>query len=158
VGAPTVPTMTDTLTEAAPIRDFTRARKRLLFRIDEDVFEAAPALPGAVLAQFATRFSGIDEKTTAEQQLSIFTDALSLVLLPDSYARFQKRFEDLEQPIELDQASDVVTWLMEEYGERPTQLSSPSSDGPPSPAPGTSSTDAAQPAVSIPVTSQPTGS
>ena len=150
--------MTDpTNADAVPIKDFTRARKRLRFRIDEDIFEAAPALPGKTLTAFATRFADI-EKAAVDRQLDIFTDALSLVLLPESNARFQKRLEDLERPIELEQASDVVTWLMGEYGHRPTEPSSTSPSGPPSPASGTSSTDAQQPQASIPATFQPTAS
>ncbi len=149
--------MTDFSADDTPTRDFTRTRKRLTFRIDDDVFEAASALPGKTLGAFATRFTGI-EKIPVAQQLDVFAEALSLVLLPESNARFQKRLDDLTNPIELEQASDVVTWLMEEYGHRPTQPSSPSSTGQPSPASGTSSTDGPQPPASIPATFQPTAS
>jgi hypothetical protein len=139
------------------MKDFTEEHERLQFRIDGDVFEAARALPGKTLAKFAARFAGIAESTT-EDHVDIVADALGMVLLPDSNALFQKRFEDLERPIQLEQASDVITWLLEQYGLRPTQPSSPSSSGPPNPEPGTSSTDAALPTVSIPATFQPTGS
>lgn len=149
--------MTEPTTGAPPVKDFTRERKRLQFRIDDDLFEAAAALPGRVLTAFAVRFADVSKAPT-EQQMQIFADALSMVLLPESNARFQKRFEDLENPIELEQASDVIMWLMEAYGLRPTQPSSPSSSGPPSPASGTSSTDAQPQPVSIPATSQPTDS
>jgi len=149
--------MTNLDTGSTPIRDFSRKRKRLTFRIDDDIFEAAPALPGKTLGAFATRFADI-EKVPVAQQLDVFAEALGLVLLPESNARFQKRLSDLEQPIELEQASDVVAWLMEEYGHRPTQPSSPSSTGLPSPASGTSSTDAQPQPASIPATFQPTAS
>jgi hypothetical protein len=143
--------------EATPVKDFTRERKRLLFRIDDDLFEAAQALPGKALARFAGRFADL-EKATPEAQLDAIADALSMVLLPESNSRFQKRLDDLEHPIELEQGSDVIAWLMEEYGNRPTGPSSDSSTGPASPALGTSSTDAQQPTVSIPATFQPTAS
>lgn len=143
--------MTDLAPDTNGIRDFTRKRKRLQFRIDDDVFEAAPALPGKTLAAFATRFADI-EKTPVAQQLDVFADALSLVLLPESNARFQKRLDDLTSPIELEQASDVIAWLMGEYGHRPTEPSSDSSAGPSSPASGTSSTDGQQPQASTPAT------
>lgn len=142
-------------TEATPVKDFTRPRERLLFRIDSDVFEAATALPGKTLSRFAKRFATV-ESTPPDQQLDAFTDALGMVLLPESNALFQKRLDDLERPIELEQASDVIQWLLECYGLRPTEPSSPSATGPASPASGTSSTDAAQPQVSTPVTFQPT--
>ena len=149
--------MTDPTIDATPVKDFTRKRKRIIFRIDNDVFEAATALPGKTLAAFATRFADID-KTPIAQQLNVFADALGLVLLPESNARFQKRLDDLTNPIELEQASDVIVWLMEQYGLRPTEPSSPSSPGLPSPASGTSSTDGQPQPVSIPATFQPTAS
>jgi hypothetical protein len=143
--------------DGAPVKDFTRERKRLVFRIDDDVFEAATALPGKVLSRFAARFADI-ENVSVDKQLDAFADALGMVLLPESNALFQKRLDDLQQPIELDQASDVIQWLLEQYGLRPTEPSSPSSPGSPSLASGTSSTDAAQPQASIPATFQPTAS
>lgn len=143
-------------TEAAtPVKDFTRKRERLIFRIDDDTFEAARALPGEVLVEFVKRYSNIQD-ATAGQQIDIFKQVLELVLLPESHARFIKRFADLENPIEIEQASDVVAWLMEHYGRRPTQPSSPSASGPDSPASGTNSTDAPPPQASIPATFQPT--
>jgi hypothetical protein len=146
--------MTDT---PAPIKDFTEHHERLLFRIDGDEFEAARALPGKVLARFASRFADI-EKAGHEQQLDAIGDALGMVLLPDSNARFQKRLEDLENPIGLEQAGRVIEWLLEHYGMRPTEPSSDSSTGHPSPESGTNSTDAAPQTVSIPATFQPTAS
>lgn len=139
------------------MKDFTRARERIEFAIDGDLFEAAPALPGKTLTEFAKRFADIST-TDLSDRLDVFADALSMVLLPDSNAMFQKRFEDLANPIELDQASEVIMWLLEQYGLRPTQPSSPSSSGPPSPASGTKSTDGAQPQASIPETFRPTDS
>lgn len=144
------------MTEPTTIRDFTEKHQPLLFRIDDDIFEAARTLPGNVLARFGARFADIDEKTAPDKAMSAMTDALNLVLLPDSAALFQKRLDDLENPISLEQAGHVIEYLMERYGQRPTEPSSPSSTGPSSPASGTSSTDAAQPQASIPATFQPT--
>jgi hypothetical protein len=142
---------------AGPVKDFSQARERLVFRIDTDMFEAAAALPGKTLARFAGRFADID-KVPPEQQLNAITDALGMVLLPDSAALFAKRLEDLTNPISLEQASDVITWLLERYGMRPTEPSSPSSAGQPSPVSGTSLTGAALPPESTPALSLPTGS
>lgn len=138
-------------------KDFTKAHERITFRIDGDLFEAARALPGRVMTEFAKRFSDLGE-SPATDQLDVILEALSLVLLPESYARFDKRFGDLESPIELTQAVDVVMWLLEQYGMRPTQPSSGSASGPEVPASGTNSTDAQpQPEPTSP-NSPPTGS
>ncbi|WP_328436874.1 hypothetical protein OHA71_06375 [Streptomyces sp. NBC_00444] len=139
------------------IRDFTEKHQRLLFQIDGDVFEAARALPGKVLARFGSRFADMDN-AAPDKQLDAITEALAMVLLPESNAVFQKRLDDLENPISLEQAGHVIEYLLEAYGQRPTEPSSPSSTGPSSPASGTSSTDAQPPQASIPATFQPTAS
>jgi hypothetical protein len=138
-----------------PIRDFTRKRERLQFRIDDDLFEAATAIPGDMLTEFAKRYANVGD-APLDQQLTVMKDALGLVLLSESHARFTKRLSDLEHPIELEQTAEVIQWLMGVYGHRPTQPSSPSASGQDSPAPGTNSTDAPPPQASIPATFQPT--
>jgi hypothetical protein len=148
--------MTDLTAQSAPVKDFTEKHTRLLFRIDDDVFEAAPALPGKVLAEFVTRYTANADGVLGEYNAVV--GALSLVLFPSSSELFQERLGSLEKPIKLEQASDIILWLLEQYGARPTQPSSPSSDGPPSPVSGTSSTDAAPQTVSIPATFQPIAS
>lgn len=142
----------------AELKDFTRKRTRVLFRIDDDVFEAAPALPAETLSEFASRFSSVGETQDAHERFMVMASALELVLLPDSYARFRERLRDRAQPIEIDQLSDCLIWLLEQYGLRPTQPSSVSLDGQPSPAPGTNSMDAAQHEVSISALSPPIAS
>lgn len=141
--------------DAVPVKDFTRKHQRLVFKIDDDLFEAARALPGETLTEFAKRYSDI-ENAPVDQRIEIFKQVLELVLLPESHDRFIKRFADRENPIQIEQAADVVQWLMEHYGKRPTQPSSPSPAGQHSPASGTSSMDAPQQQVSIPATFQPT--
>jgi len=138
-------------------KDFTRKRERITFTIDHDTFEAAPALPGQTLTEFARKFSDAGS-APAEDKLRIITDALSMVLLPESAKLFTERFADLEWPIELDQASDILIWLMEQYGLRPTQPFSPSASGSPSLEPGTSSTDGPQQPEQTSPTFLPTGS
>ncbi|MEH0574298.1 hypothetical protein QBA54_07340 [Streptomyces sp. B21-108] len=139
-------------------RDFSRPRKRLTFTIDGETFEAAPVLPGDIYAEFVTRYNGTADTDTYQQQHDLMKSALELVLLPDSYARFADRLKDRANPIDDDQMADVVLWLLEAYGLRPTQPSQLSSDGPASPESGTSSTDAQPPQASTPATSQPTAS
>ena len=140
------------------IKDFTRKRDRVLFRIDDDVFEAAPALPAETLSEFAAQFGTVGESESAHERFQVMTSALELVLLPDSYTRFRERLRDRAQPIEIDQLSDCLVWLLEQYGLRPTQPSYSLSDGLPDPASGTSSMDAAQPTVSTLLPSQPIAS
>lgn len=139
-------------------RDFTRKRKRLDFTIDTDTFEAAPALPGDIYAEFVTLYNSTAGTDTYQEQHDLLKRALQLALHDDSYQRFTDRLKDKTRPIDDDQMADVVLWLLEEYGMRPTQPSQPSSDGPASPESGTSSTENTPPAESTSATSQPTAS
>ena len=139
-------------------RDFSRKRKRLTFTIDGDTFEAASVLPADVFAEFVTLYNDRVEVDTIAQQLGMLKQALELALLPDSWQRFSARLADKTNPIDDDQLSDVVLWLLEEYGLRPTQPSPSSSDGPASPESGTPSTESTQPEESTSAASQPTAS
>lgn len=139
-------------------RDFSRKRKRLNFTVDGEEFEATPGLPGDIYAEFVTIYTSTSEGKTYQEQHDALKQALSLVLLDESWARFEARLRDKTRPIDDDQMSDVVLWLLEEYANRPTQPSQPSSDGQPAPESGTSSTENTQPAESTSATSQPTDS
>lgn len=139
-------------------RDFSRKRTPLTFTIDGELFEAAPVLPGDIYAEFVTHYNGTADTDTYQQQHDLLKGALKLALLPESYDRFANRLKDKERPIDDDQMADVILWLLEAYGLRPTQPSQPSSDGPASPESGTSSTDEQLQPASIPATFQPTAS
>lgn len=139
-------------------RDFTRKRKPLDFTIDADRFVAASALPGDIYAEFVTLYNNTGDTETYQEQHDLLKKALGLALLPDSFTRFTDRLKDKTDPIDDDQMADVVLWLLEEYGMRPTRPSQPSSDGPASPESGTSSTENTQPAESTSQTSEPTAS
>src|SRR5690606_41105458 len=72
--------------------------------------------------------------------------------------RFAARLKDKTNPIHDDQMSDVIIWLLEENGMRPTRPSQDSSDGSASPESGTSSTESTPPEAPTSPTSQPTDS
>lgn len=118
------------------VKDFTRKRERALFRIDDDVFEAAPALPAETLIEFSGRFSDLEQSLSPET----LHEVLSLVLLPESFERLSSRLRDKKNPVDIDQFSDIVVWLLERYGKRPTRPASNSPAGPPVPEPGTNLT------------------
>lgn len=139
-------------------KDFSRQRKRLDFTIDDDTFDAAPALPGDVFVEFVGLYNSTGDVDGLKEQHDLLKQALELVLLDESWQRFAARLKDKARPIEDDQMSDVVIWLLEEYGMRPTVPSQPSPDGPSSPEPGTSSTENTQPEESTSAPSTQTAS
>ena len=124
----------------AEIRDFTKKRDDISFRVDDDMFHAARGVPADVLMDFATQFSGMSLSTPVDEQLKAFRGVLELVLLPESLQLFNARMRDRENPIEIDQVEQIITWLMEKYGLRPTEPSSDSPPGQDGPVPGTTST------------------
>lgn len=141
------------------IKDFSKPRKRLQFRIDDDVFEAAAAIPADVMIQFAERFTMSDPtKMSVKDQIGIFRDVLDTVLLPESMARMRKRMSDSANPVDMEQLDGVITWLFEEYGMRPTQESASSSPGDSPPESGTTLTAPTPETVSISAVSPSTGS
>jgi len=144
--------------ESDGVKDFTVKRQPKRFRIDGDIFEAASAIPGETLVEFTVRFEKFQESGPLKESYEAILTALELVMLPDSYALLRKRLGDLANPIELDQIVDVAMWLLDQYGLRPTQPSSVSSGGSPSPESGTSSTGSTPPGESTSEPSPPTDS
>lgn len=124
-------------------KSFSRNRPRIQFEIDGDLFTAASGLPAGTLAEFGVRYADAASDKGIEEQFESLSGVLSLVLLPDSYKLFGERLHDRERPIDLEQLNDVIVWLLEQYGLRPTVPASVSSNGSQGQAPGTSSTDGA---------------
>lgn len=144
------------------LQDFSQRRPdSLKFRIDEDVFEAVPAVGANLMRDIIAmtdmsaladaRAEGLTpEQATSKlpkvmEQVSKTLGFLDTVLLPDSAQRFAARMNSAVEPITLDQAFKVWTWLVEQYSGRPTQPSSPSANG--HDGTGTSSTGGALAAV-----------
>jgi hypothetical protein len=141
------------------IRDFSKKRKQLVFRVDEDIFEAAAAIPAEVMIQFAERITTADpSKMTPKEQVSIFRDMLEMVLLPESMSLMRKRMADARNPVDMQQLDEIIQWLFEEYGMRPTQDPSSSSSGDSLLGSGTTSTAVTPDVVSISASSPSTGS
>ena len=135
------------MTEELP--DFSKPRTRVAFKIDNDIFEAPPAIPAMILMDYAKRFNTAEaEKLDPEEQLKIMMDLLSVILKPPSYERFIARLSDQDEPIELDQVQTSIEYLMGKYGMRPTQPPSTSSPGPSNQADGMSLTGNTPVAVS----------
>jgi hypothetical protein len=122
------------------MKDFTRERKKIEFKIDNDLFEAKSPIPAQVLMDFASKFSNMSQDSTVEEQLVAFRGVLELVLMPTSLKRFVDRMSDVNYPIAVDQVEEIVSWLFEEYGLRPTEVPSSSSSGQGNQDAGTKST------------------
>lgn len=138
------------------------------FTIDGDLFRGKPFLAAQTMIDFTLKVDRLGEELTAQQGFDTMAESLALVLMPDSYKLFQSRMTDPanpdavnstgKPPIELPQVNEVIEWIMGEYGMRPPTSPEDSSNGPSSPASGTSSTETASHVVSISSGSLPTSS
>jgi hypothetical protein len=132
------------------VKDFTNTDKKpdIPFKIDDDIFVAVGTAPGMAILDV----SAVNKAENVDKIRIIF-DFLDKVLYPDSAQLFADRLADPTKPIEIEQATSVAVWLMEDkYAkERPTEDPSPSANG--SENTGPNSTDGAQATGSTPGTS-----
>jgi hypothetical protein len=148
---PTSPTPTDPRLVPPPvddqgIADFSSPRRRVRFRIDDEVFEGPRELP----AEHALRFIAKAEHwrdVPRDQAPKLLGGMFEEVLLPESLTRFRARLSDPDHPVGLMQIPRIITWLFEQYGMRPTVGLPDSSNGSGSPAAGTPSTAAPPPSA-----------
>jgi hypothetical protein len=116
------------------IRDFTILADPKQFRIDGDVF-AAPAIISPIalkkLAALHGQLGDVGELTKdLDRTLDLIGDMFQILLPGPSGVRFKERLLSEMEPIDLNrQALPALYWLLEQYGMRPTQPSSPSPDG-----------------------------
>jgi hypothetical protein len=139
------------------MKDFSRDRELINFTIDGDKFDCVPAIPAKTLMEMTSDFAGMDDDDPTQAIKAMMT-VLEKFLLPASFALFERRMGDQARPIEFPQVNDVIMWLMEQYGMRPTEQSEPSAAGLPLPEPGTTSTGSTPDVVSISLPSPQTSS
>lgn len=131
------------MTTEVTFKDFTKAKKRVTFKIDDDVFEAPSVLPIPVMQELASSADKLKGNTSSGETLREVIGIFDAILLNNSAARLRERIASKEEPVDLTQLMDVMMWLLEVYGLRPTQPSSDSSAGLPDGTSGTPSTDGA---------------
>jgi len=132
--------------DIVPIRDFSLARRRVKFKVDDDIFEAYTVLGAAtlqVLSQLSDSVSKMGNmKAGASVDMEPIAQIFDELLTSESAQRMRVRLTargddalDIRR-----QLMPIIYMLLEEYGVRPTQLSSDSSAGSPSETDGTAST------------------
>lgn len=123
------------------VMDFSSPRKSLKFKVDGDLFEAAPDVAAELAIEFMDLSNKIDEtESTPEQQIAVLHAMFNMVLFPESAERFIGRLRDTQNPIGYEKINRIVKWLFESYGLRPTESDAPSSSGSDSPESGRSLT------------------
>ncbi len=123
------------------VMDFSSPRKSLPFRVDGDLFQAAPDIAAELAIEFMDLSQRADDTdATPKQQIAVLHAMFNMVLFPESAERFISRLRDTANPIGYEKINRIVKWLFEVYGLRPTESDSPSSSGSGNQVVGTNST------------------
>ncbi|MCW6003861.1 hypothetical protein K1W54_04590 [Micromonospora sp. CPCC 205371] len=120
-------------------RTFTVDREPVEAEIGGDLFVAPPVIPPAVLGDMLDagerigeiqRTQGLSQKEQLNQMMKVLDEVFNLVLIPDSGKAFHERLYSRENPFDLmREVMPALEWLIEEFTERPTEPSPPSSTG-----------------------------
>lgn len=116
-------------------RDFTKKRSAVFFNLDGERFDCAPAVPVTSLQELANYAGEVNSNNAADFLQKFF----GLVMDADNQSRIAARMVDKTNPLDMDQALEIMHWLLEAYGMRPTQSSSDISTGSPTDGDGTPS-------------------
>lgn len=120
-----------TVTDSIRFRDFSTSPEPVTFRIAPDTFECWPEIPLDSLIELSTLSTMTDRKA----QMDAVKDLIDAVMSPEQAAVFRRRCrpgtkeEPNTSPIGVRHIQDLLPWLMEAYGLRPTPPSSESEDG-----------------------------
>lgn len=127
------------------IKDFSYTTLSHPFRIGEDVFHALPDIPLSLMSQIVM-LTNIQD-AVAKQGEDVVLNMFAEFLQDESGAVFKQRVKD--KKIGIKKITEILPWILEKNGIRPTQPSSDSSDGLDDVLTGTSSMDGARHEASI---------
>ena len=87
----------------------------IVFRLFDEEFQCYPQLPGKTMLDFVVDSSSEDTSVSA----GLINKFFRSVLKEESYKRFEILAEDPERIVTVEMLSEIVTWLMESYTNRP---------------------------------------
>lgn len=131
------------MTDEVVFKDFSKQRKRIVFRLGGQEFEALPALPVPVTQRLVQTAQSLKGSDADEKALTAVMGIFHEILQTESATRFSALVNAETtggEIVDLSDTMDVMVWLMEVYGKRPTAESSESSSGLPTETDGTIST------------------
>lgn len=115
-------------------KEFEVDEEPIRFTVGSGTYEAAPMIPVAMLQELAgllQDFSNAGKDEDGNENIGKKIDALKevfkVILTDESYEPFVDRLGSKTKPIGINLLSDILNWLLEVYGLRPTQSSEDSS-------------------------------
>jgi hypothetical protein len=127
------------MTEEVRTKDFSKVRPRIVLTVDGEQYEAKPALSLPTLQ--AVQAMQKRMKDPDADRIAEFEGMFTVLLKADDAARFAVKLKDSDDPIDPSQLGEMVSWLMEQYGGRPTEGSLESPSGSTDATSGMPSTD-----------------
>lgn len=106
--------MTSQIKDFGDLDEVDGAPERLTFRLAGETFECYEEIPGAVLLRFVG--ASKDNVASAAEILRFLDTAL---VKGDSRDRFTDLINDPERVIKIEKLGEIVSWLVEVYGDRP---------------------------------------
>lgn len=101
------------------------SKEPLTFKLYDEEFECYPRIQGKVLLDIIAESAAEDSGATARVIVGFF----SKVMKEESYVRFEALINDKEKIVEISTLSDIISWLITEYGDRPNPEPEDSSAG-----------------------------
>ncbi len=121
------------MTDNIRFKDFSSSPEPIHFRIAPDDFRCYPEIPLDTMLE-VTELAG-NKELTGMARFKEFLEILTGVIVVDDYDKFIERTRKPTKdkpnpnPIGLKHMQDIIPWIMEVYGLRPTRESSESADG-----------------------------
>lgn len=96
----------------------------LTFDLGGEEFTCYPEVQGKTILDIMKVAAEGDEDTRGVLMAVSVLDFFEKVMPPEEYERFEKLMEDPKRIVPMDTLSEIMSWLIEEYTDRPTQPSS----------------------------------
>jgi len=87
------------------------------FKLYGEEFHCRPQIPGKIMIDLAAKTADEDN---AAANAAVILDFFKAVLIADSASRFDLLVNDPDRVVTIEQIMEIVSWLMEQYAERPT--------------------------------------
>jgi hypothetical protein len=133
------------VSDQVQFKNFSRAKTNIHFDIEGVDYDCVNAIGATKLQQAIMVFRNAKDDTNEENVIDRLLGVLKFFIKPESFKVFHANVTnvDNEDPVDMVQLKDLLEWLIEVYGMRPTSPSSTSSSSSAADDGGTSSTDGA---------------
>lgn len=86
-----------------------------------ETFNCYPEIPGKLLIDLMKPAAAADEDRAGVMMAVSVLEFFPQVMDEDEWARLESALNDRKRVVSMEQLSNIMSWLVEEYSERPTQ-------------------------------------